>query len=384
MRSWAAPSELWLQRMIEVLEPHIAVIACRAPVEPYWRGRIPASRIYDRPSRVHERLLDRVGFHRLTSYTAESQLEALIHKKGITRIFAHYLHYALEFESLWKRLKIPIFVHSHGVDMEWDITLSNDPAQRKFPPDYRSRVVELSKRATIITNSKISAAKLYAAGIQENRVIVKYYGVPQDSPPPRRHEAYAELNVLYLGRLVDFKGPDLVMHAFNRACDLGFRGNLTIAGDGAMRPACDLIRNQSAYRDRIKMLGIVDAATGVALRAAADIFTAHNHVGPVSGREEALGVSILEAMSCGLPVITGRSGGVLETVVHEETGLLITPGDVEEHAAAFLKLEREPSVRLAMGSAAIKQVQEKFSLEREKQHLISILGLNQGRTATTM
>lgn len=376
MRNWAAPSELWLQRMIEALEPHIAVIACRAAVEPYWRGRIPASGISDRSPRLHERLLDRVGLHRLTSYAAESQLETLIRDKGITRIFSHYLHHTLAYEDLWNRLTIPLYVHSHGVDMEWDLTRGDSSGLRKFPPDYRDRVVALSRRATIITNSRFSAEKLYAVGVPEDRVLVKYYGVPLEPLPARRYEPKTGLNVLYLGRLVDFKGPDLVIRAFERACDLGFRGTLTIAGDGALRGPCDLLRSQSPYRDRIKMLGTVDAATGEALRATADIFTAHNCIGPASGREEALGVSILEAMSCGLPVITGRSGGVMETVAHNETGFLVKPYDIEEHARCMALLGDNPDLRERMGKAGRTRVEARFSIQHEKKALYSILNLD--------
>ena len=302
-------------------------------------------------------------------------MEALIRQFRITRVFAHYLHYALQFESLWKRIEIPLFVHSHGYDMEWDAMSSKNPSQRMHPPDYRERVVALSKRATLITNSEISAEKLYTAGVPEDRVLVKYYGVPLEPLPTRRYEPKTELNVLYLGRLVDFKGPDLVIRAFERACDLGFRGTLTIAGDGALRGPCDLLRSQSPYRDRIKMLGTVDAATGEALRATADIFTAHNCIGPTSGREEALGVSILEAMSCGLPVITGRSGGVMETVAHNETGILVTPGSIEEHANALLKLEHTPDLRQTMGLAGRARVLAQFSDKNEQAALLSIMNL---------
>jgi len=47
MQAWSAPSELWIQRMIEALEPDVEFVASRKPTEARWNGRIPALAISD-------------------------------------------------------------------------------------------------------------------------------------------------------------------------------------------------------------------------------------------------------------------------------------------------------------------------------------------------
>jgi len=123
------------------------------------------------------------------------------------------------------------------------------------------------------------------------------------------------------------------------------------------------------------ILGSVDAVAGDRLRMNADLFTAHNRTGPLSRQEEAYGVSIVEAMASALPVVTGRSGGVEETVVHGETGILLTSGDVEAHAEAFLQLADNPKLRHQMGEAGWCRAKNHFSWEQERDTLRKIMGL---------
>lgn len=189
------------------------------------------------------------------------------------------------------------------------------------------------------------------------------------------------MRILFLGNLVDCKGPELVLRAFDIACSRGLRGQLVVAGDGVLRMTCELIRARSRFRDRISMLGAVDAHEGTRLRNEADIFTAHNCVGPIRLQEEAFGVSIIEAMAAGLPIVTGRSGAIVETVDHRRQGILVEPGDVEAHAEALLELERHPELRVTLGLEGWKRARELFSVERERDELRRILGLPACKTA---
>ena len=84
---------------------------------------------------------------------------------------------------------------------------------------------------------------------------------------------------------------------------------------------------------------------------------------------------MIEAMSYGLPIITGRSGGVSESVVHGKTGFLVDPGDIETYVGHLLRLSRDPLERAAIGVNAVKHVRENFSLLKEEQSLKYILGL---------
>ena len=73
---------------------------------------------------------------------------------------------------------------------------------------------------------------------------------------------------------------------------------------------------------------------------------------------------VLEAMAAGVPVVASRVGGVPELVRHDETGLLVAPGDEDELAAAVARLLTQPSVRTRYGRRAREVAKANFSLER--------------------
>jgi glycosyltransferase involved in cell wall biosynthesis len=79
--------------------------------------------------------------------------------------------------------------------------------------------------------------------------------------------------------------------------------------------------------------------------------------------DEPFGIVIIEAMACGLPVVTPRSGGPLESVVEGETGLMYAPGDVEEAASHVLRLIADPELAKRMGAAARERYERLFSIE---------------------
>ena len=94
-----------------------------------------------------------------------------------------------------------------------------------------------------------------------------------------------------------------------------------------------------------------------------DVFVMPNRTtrGPtLAGDVEGFGISFMEAASCGKPVIAGRSGGAVEAVVDEETGLLVDPEAVEDIARAMERLLSDAELRLRMGQAARLRAETRF------------------------
>jgi glycosyltransferase involved in cell wall biosynthesis len=79
---------------------------------------------------------------------------------------------------------------------------------------------------------------------------------------------------------------------------------------------------------------------------------------------EGLGVILLQAGASGVPVVASAAGGIPEAVVHEETGLLVPPGDPEALSAAVLCLLTDEARSRAMGESARRRVRDVFSVAR--------------------
>lgn len=80
---------------------------------------------------------------------------------------------------------------------------------------------------------------------------------------------------------------------------------------------------------------------------------------------EASGIGVLEAMAMGLPIVASRVGGVPESVIDNETGLLVEPGSVDDLASALIRLAGDSGVRRRMGERGRARVAERFTLEHE-------------------
>jgi glycosyltransferase involved in cell wall biosynthesis len=83
-----------------------------------------------------------------------------------------------------------------------------------------------------------------------------------------------------------------------------------------------------------------------------------------ASRREGLPLSLLEAMSCGLPVLATRVSGHEEVVVHDHTGLLVPPDDPAALADAAAALLGDPERRRRMGEAGRERVEREFSVSR--------------------
>ena len=378
MPTWSAPSELWMGRMIEALEPDVAFVAALRPEEQRWRGRIPTIALGEARPRLWRRLALRAGIPVPQKPRQEGRavLRRAMASPFVTRAIVQYLDFAVRFEDVWSSTTKPLFVHCHGHDTTWDARSHEAPGNRHHPNGYVDSVRRLTKRAQLIAPSAEVSRRLTEIGVPPDRVVVKHLGVPVPERPPQRAARTKGINILYLGRLFDCKGPDLVIRAFEVACERGLDGRLVIAGEGPLRTMCELLRSRSRFVERISILGAVDGETGEKLRAEADIFTTHNCLGPLTRQEEAFGVSIVEAMGAGLPVVTGRSGGLTEHIIHGENGLFVEPGDIAAHAEALLTLASDPDLRRRMGEAAWRKVRESYSCDRERAQLREILGLN--------
>jgi N-acetyl-alpha-D-glucosaminyl L-malate synthase BshA len=143
-----------------------------------------------------------------------------------------------------------------------------------------------------------------------------------------------------------------------RAFDLATRGReaaLTLVGDGPEQGACRSLARDLGIAERVRFLGERDALPE--LLAPADVFV-------LTSSEESFGLSALEAMSCGTPVVATRVGGVSEVVDDGVSGLLSGVDDLEGFAANLQRVMFEPARAERMGQAARRTAVDRFARDK--------------------
>ena len=370
MNSSYVTSQLWMYRQITNLKSQICAVCARDGDIKEIDG-IPFINMYSQYSYINRGLM-RLGVMKEKSLDERFcwSLEKAIREHQPDALYINFLGMANRLRPVLESFSGKIFIQVHGYDITWDYT-SFSTGKTVHKPDYQNFAKSIAEKATFIANSKSSKALLTDIGIDAVDVLVNYFGVPIEPKIDRANRGI--VTILYLGRLIDCKGPDLLIEAFNMLCEHGINARLIIAGDGVLMDTCRLKRARSQFSERISLLGKVNADEGARLRKEADIFTAHNCKGPITKQTEAFGVSIIEAMSAGLPVVTGRSGGVVESVIEGKTGFLFEPGDVKQHAELLIRLATSFQLRTKMGNCAREYVKDNFSLDAEKARTLAIL-----------
>lgn len=354
----------WLFTLINNLSDDIACIAT---------NETNAERI-DLPQQslnpFYSKIIRRLGEGLNQKYTYTSILNGLEDNYDTSINYVHFLSFAVNFKNFILNSANPTIIHCHGKDIMWDLK-KFETGENYHPDAYFQDVKELGKHAFFIANSNFTRNQLLKMGIEKSRIFINHFGVELKEESKNIKDNI--FRILYLGRLVDFKGPLETIKAFEKACEMGLEGELIMAGGGELEEKCREEVKNSKYKTNIKMIGWVDKEKAEDLYNKCDIFTAHNKIDSFTNQVEAFGVTIIEAMSYGLPVVTGRSGGVSDSVVHERTGYLIEPGDIDSHADILLNLYKSKELRARLGKNSKARIKNNFSLEKEKKELQNII-----------
>jgi len=154
-----------------------------------------------------------------------------------------------------------------------------------------------------------------------------------------------------------------MIRAFARVAATRPDARLQLVGDGPDRPALEALAASLGVASRVEFLGFRNDVAE--LLAAADVFLMSSHY-------EGVSIAILEAMRAGLPVVGTQVGGIPETVLQGESGLLVPDGDEAAFADAMLTLLQDASRRATLGRAATQRQRDAFSLESAAQRYLQI------------
>ena len=224
--------------------------------------------------------------------------------------------------------------------------------------------------ARVIVVSNAIAQTLRQAGLPEEKIAVIPNGVDLSrfEAATNSHSlrkafglGAADRIVLGVGRLSPEKGFDVLIEAFLSVQAHLPAVRLVLVGEGSEESRLRAMTENRS--DRIHFLG--HRLDTVPLYAASDLVVAPS-------RQEGQGIVPLEAMAAGKAVIASRVGGLVETVVEGETGLLVPPDDAPALSRAIETLLNDPQRRAAMGEAGRRRVQQEYSLQTQLQKIEAI------------
>jgi len=179
--------------------------------------------------------------------------------------------------------------------------------------------------------------------------------LPSERQRLRTELGFSEFDVVlgFIGRLHTTKGIPLLLDVFDQLHREDPRLKLLLAGPGPLRAAIE--GRARASSGAVKLLEPRPFDKVAPLLNALDVFA-------FPSRGEAFGISLLEAMACGLPSVAFGRWGVKELVNDGETGLLAD--SPVEFSEKLRRLTSDRTLRERLGQAALSSVEERFSWPR--------------------
>jgi phosphatidylinositol alpha-1,6-mannosyltransferase len=183
--------------------------------------------------------------------------------------------------------------------------------------------------------------------------------------------------IISVGRLVRRKGHDHLIRAWPQVLSRHPDAVLTIVGSG---PYGDRLHRLAAQlpKGSIELVGCVDEERKLALLGESHVFVTPSRDDRLGLQTEGLGLVTLEGSAAGLPVVVGRSGGSVDSVVDGVTGYLVD-AQPEPLAGRITALLDDPSLAEAMGRAGKAWVEREWQWGTSADRLRELLSKAPGR-----
>ncbi|MES3042336.1 glycosyltransferase family 4 protein [Sphingomonas faeni] len=170
------------------------------------------------------------------------------------------------------------------------------------------------------------------------------------------------VRLLYHGRVDRRKG---VLDFLKALPDVRGEWHATISGIGPDVEAAHALATDLSLTDRVTFSGYADYDAVPELYRAHDVFVSPTYA-------EGFSNTILEAMACGLAVVSCHAVGVVDCVRHDENGLLTDPGDVPALAASLTRVITDTALRTRLATAALAECRRVYSWDAVGQQIVGI------------
>lgn len=241
-----------------------------------------------------------------------------------------------------------IVASTHGHEVGWSML----PGSRQV-----LRLIGESTDAVTYV-SEYTRRRFAAAFGPHARLVHQPGGVDTEKfrPDPLRRKAIrqryglADRDVIVcLSRLVPRKGQDLLIKAMPEIVRQAPNAVLVVVGGGPYRSSLEALARRHGVTDHVIFTGRVPADEIVDHHRMADVFAMPCRTRGGGLDVEGLGIVYLEASACGVPVVAGRSGGAPETVLDDQTGLVVDGTSETEIVDAVAGLLTDRPRASAMG-----------------------------------
>lgn len=231
-----------------------------------------------------------------------------------------------------------------------------------FVERYKKRYKNLFKYADAVTvNSPYLGEILLKVCPHPKNLKLLQEGLRTDQykkQPIESNTQNSHFTILFCGRLVAFKAPDLVIRIMDLLVNHRNQKHirLRMVGDGKLKPEVERLIHKFGLKEHVSMLGELSQEQVISEMTNAQLFLLPGIHEKETGRAETQGLVIQEAQALELPVVVSDAGGAKYGLLDGVSGFVVKEGDIEGFADKIELLINNAEMRIAMGKAGRKFV----------------------------
>ena len=310
-------------------------------------------------------LLERAGWklaNRLGTFP-RSAISSLVQERA-SLVHAHFGTEGVRAWPIARALNLPMLVTLHGYDIsikrEWWEAGNGGASMRHYP----SHLLQLAEhtRVHFIAVSDAVRQQAIRFGIPIEKITTHYIGVDVKRFSARgRPIAERQRRVLFVGRLVEKKGCDVLIRAFAKVRATVTDARLIIIGDGVLRNSLEDLARQLDLQ--VEFRGALPTGDVQRELELARVFCLPS-VTAVNGDAEGLPMVLLEAQASAVPVVTSARGGAAEGMVEGATGFAFPERNGDLLAELLIELLTNDATITSMAAAGPRFVANNFNISR--------------------
>ena len=235
-------------------------------------------------------------------------------------IYSHYLLNSYAALRLKKKYNLPLVAIEHWSEVNKDVLKSYVKYSGDKVYSIADKVIAVSDSLKSMLNKHFHVDAL---------VVHNLVGEGFDYNPTSQRSTF---NFVTVGSLFHVKGYDILIDAFAKIASVNDNFRLTIVGDGNQRPLLQQLITKHNLQSKVSLVGRKSRAEVADILLNSDVYVS-------SSRNENFSVSVLEALSIGLPVVATICGGIRECI-NDSNGLLVPTENVDLLSDAMLKISQ--------------------------------------------
>jgi len=297
-------------------------------------------------------LIQKRIFKKKSISVSTNALVRYLKAQKIDVVFVEYGMVGAMVTEACKKANVPLVIHFHGADVHHRATVASYIDLYKKAFEYASYLVAVSYDM-VEALKKLGAPpeKIIWSPCRVDTTAFTKVDVLRSGP-----------NFLSVGRFVEKKSPQSVIKAFQLVYKKFPDAKLTMVGRGPLFDETKALISQLNLTGSITLTGVLNSAQIIELMATSRCFVQHS-VTAESGDMEGTPVTILEAGSSGLPIVSTAHAGIKEAVINGKTGYLVAEHDINGMAEKMMIFAADAALAKKFGDAGREHMLENYDIK---------------------